>query len=227
MLLTIDDILTPDEVAQMRAALDGATWIDGRATAGAQSAEIKDNAQVSLDCPALPDLQTRMLRALTTHPAWVSAALPARILPPMFNRYSGGQTFGRHVDNAIRVIPGEGRQIRTDVSCTVFLSDPGDYDGGELVVEGHYGAQSVKLPAGAAVVYPATSLHEVTPVTRGTRVASFFWVQSMVRDAQAREMLYDLDQSVQELAGDLGANHPEVVRLTGIYHNLIRQWAEV
>lgn len=227
MLISIPDLLSPEDLAQMRATLDAADWQDGRATAGAQSAEIKRNAQIPLNSPILPALQQRLLRALTTNPLWLSATLPAQILPPMFNRYEGGQTFGTHIDNAIRVIPGEGRQIRTDVSCTVFLSDPESYDGGELIVEGHYGAQSVKLPAGHAVIYPATSLHEVTPVTRGARVAAFFWVQSMLRDASKREMLFDLDQSIQSLGGDLGANHPDVLRLTGIYHNLIRQWAEV
>lgn len=227
MLITIDAILTSTELAEMRLVLDQAEWVDGRATAGPQSAEIKRNAQIPLNSPVLPDLQNRMLRALTSNPTWLSATLPAQILPPMFNRYEGGQTFGVHVDNAIRVIPGEGRQIRTDVSCTVFLSDPEDYDGGELIVEGHYGAQSVKLAAGSAVIYPSTSLHQVTPVTRGARVASFFWVQSMLRDAAKREMLFDLDQSIQSLGGELGANAPDVVRLTGIYHNLIRQWAEV
>lgn len=227
MLITIDALLTSTELAEMRLVLDQAEWVDGRATAGPQSAEIKRNAQIPLNSPVLPDLQNRMLRALTSNPTWLSATLPAQILPPMFNRYEGGQTFGVHVDNAIRVIPGEGRQIRTDVSCTVFLSDPEDYDGGELIVEGHYGAQSVKLAAGSAVIYPSTSLHQVTPVTRGARVGSFFWVQSMLRDAAKREMLFDLDQSIQSLGGELGANAPDVVRLTGIYHNLIRQWAEV
>jgi PKHD-type hydroxylase len=227
MLITIDALLTPTELAEMRLVLDQADWVDGRATAGPQSAEIKRNAQIPLNSPVLPDLQNRMLRALTSNPTWLSATLPAQILPPMFNRYEGGQTFGVHVDNAIRVIPGQGRQIRTDVSCTVFLSDPEEYDGGELIVEGHYGAQSVKLAAGSAVIYPSTSLHQVTPVTRGARVASFFWVQSMLRDAAKREMLFDLDQSIQSLGGELGANAPDVVRLTGIYHNLIRQWAEV
>ncbi|MEY4305736.1 MAG: hypothetical protein RIT52_1911, partial [Pseudomonadota bacterium] len=160
-------------------------------------------------------------------PLWVSAVLPLHILPPMFNRYEGGQTFGTHVDNAIRVMPGEGRQIRTDVSCTLFLSAPEDYDGGELLVEGHYGAQSVKLPAGHCVIYPSTSLHQVTPVTRGVRVSSFFWVQSMLRDDTRRGMLFDLDQTIQSLSAQLGMNAPDVLRLTGIYHNLIRQWAEV
>ena len=227
MLITIPDVLSPDEVARFRAVLDAADWQDGRHTAGPQSAEIKRNAQIPLNSPVLPELQALMLRALMANPLWVSAALPAQILPPMFNRYEGGQTFGVLVDNAIRVIPGEGRQIRTDVSCTVFLSEPEDYDGGELIVEGHYGAQTVKLPAGSAVVYPSTSLHQVTPVTRGARVASFFWVQSMIRDAQRREILFDLDQSIQSLGGEMGANAPDVLRLTGIYHNLIRQWAEV
>ncbi len=227
MLITIPDVLAIDEVARFRAILDSANWQDGRHTAGPQSAEIKRNAQIPLDSPVLPELQARLVRALMANQLWVSAALPAQILPPMFNRYEGGQTFGVHVDNAIRVIPGEGRQIRTDVSCTVFLSDPEDYEGGELIVEGHYGAQAVKLPAGSAVVYPSTSLHQVTPVTRGARVAGFFWVQSMIRDAQRREILFDLDQSIQSLGDEMGANAPDVVRLTGIYHNLIRQWAEV
>lgn len=227
MLITIPDVLSQDEITEIRSILDAADWQDGRHTAGPQSAEIKRNEQIPLGSPILPDLQARVVRALMAHPIWVSAALPAQILPPMFNRYAGGQTFGVHVDNAIRVIPGEGRQIRTDISCTLFLGDPEEYDGGELVVEGHYGAQSVKQPAGHAVVYPSTSLHEVTPVTRGARVASFFWVQSMIRDAQKRELLFDLDQSIQSLGTALGNNAPDTVRLAGIYHNLIRQWAEV
>lgn len=227
MLITIPDILSNQEIRDIRTTLEAAEWQDGRATAGTQSAEIKRNEQIPLNSPILPDLQARIVRALMAHPTWVSAALPAQILPPMFNRYAGGQTFGVHVDNAIRVIPGEGRQIRTDVSCTIFLCDPEDYDGGDLIIEGHYGAQSVKLPAGHAVVYPSTSLHEVTPVTRGARVASFFWVQSMIRDAQKREMLFDLDQSIQSVSASLGSNAPDAVRLTGIYHNLLRQWAEV
>ncbi|WP_300548735.1 Fe2+-dependent dioxygenase [Roseovarius sp.] len=227
MLITIPDVLSQDEITEIRSILDAADWQDGRHTAGPQSAEIKRNEQIPLGSPILPDLQARVVRALMAHPIWVSAALPAQILPPMFNRYAGGQTFGVHVDNAIRVIPGEGRQIRTDISCTLFLGDPEEYDGGELVVEGHYGAQSVKLPAGHAMVYPSTSLHEVTPVTRGARVASFFWVQSMIRDAQKRELLFDLDQSIQSLGTALGNNAPDTVRLAGIYHNLIRQWAEV
>lgn len=226
MLLCLPDILSPDEVAEIRAILDAADWQDGRHTAGPQSAEIKRNAQIPLDSPILPEVQTRLLRALGSNPVWLSAVLPLHILPPMFNRYEGGQTFGTHVDNAIRVIPAEGRRIRTDVSCTLFLSDPADYDGGELVVEGHYGAQAVKLPAGHCVIYPSTSLHQVTPVTRGARVASFFWIQSMVRDDARREMLFDLDQTIQSLSASLGLNAPDAVRLTGIYHNLIRQWAE-
>ena len=226
MLLCIPDILDAQALAELRALAEAADWQDGRHTAGAQSAQIKLNAQIPLNSPALPALQRKVIAALTANPTWVSAVLPLHILPPMFNRYAGGQTFGTHVDNAIRVIPGEGRQIRTDVSCTLFLSDPEEYDGGELVVEGHYGAQAVKLPAGHCVVYPSTSLHQVTPVTRGTRLASFFWVQSMLRDDTRREMLFDLDQTIQGLAAQLGLNAPEVVRLTGIYHNLIRQWAE-
>lgn len=224
MLLCIPDILTQAEVAQFRSALDAGDWQDGRATAGAQSAQIKRNAQIAPTDPALPDLQARLISALSCNPLWMSAVLPLHILPPLFNRYAGGQTFGTHVDNAVRVI--EGRQIRTDVSCTVFLSDPAEYDGGELVIEGHFGAQAVKLPAGHCVIYPATSLHQVTPVTRGARLAGFFWVQSMLRDAARREILFDLDQTIQALAPQIGLNAPESVRLTGIYHNLIRQWAE-
>jgi PKHD-type hydroxylase len=227
LLLCIPDVLTPEALDALRARLMAAEWQDGRHTAGAQSAEIKRNAQIPLGHPDLPGLQSEVLRALTANPTWMAATLPAQILPPMFNSYAGGQTFGTHIDNAIRVIPGEGRQIRTDVSCTLFLCDPEDYDGGELVIETHYGAQAVKLPAGHCVIYPATSLHHVTPVTRGARLASFFWVQSMVRDATRREMLFDLDQTIQSLGASLGLNTPELLRLTGLYHNLIRQWAEV
>lgn len=226
MLIAIPDILSPSEVAHFRAALDAADWQDGRATCGAQSAQTKRNGQIPMDSPVAPPLQAHIRAALLANATWVSAALPQTILPPLFNRYELAQDFGIHVDNAIRAIPGTGQRIRTDLSCTLFLSDPADYDGGELVIEDNYGTQSIKLPAGHCVLYPATSLHRVTPVTRGARVASFFWVQSMVRDDARRTILFDLDQSIQTLAADLGLNQPEVVRLTGIYHNLIRQWAE-
>lgn len=226
MLIAIPDILSRAEVAHFRSVLDAAEWQDGRATCGAQSAETKRNAQIPMDSPVAPPLQGHIRAALLANPTWVSAALPQTILPPLFNRYETAQDFGIHVDNAIRAIPGTGQRIRTDLSCTLFLSDPEEYDGGELLIEDSYGTQSVKLPAGHCVLYPATSLHQVTPVTRGARVASFFWVQSMVRDDARRTILFDLDQSIQTLAGRLALNDPEVVRLTGIYHNLIRQWAE-
>jgi len=226
MLLCVENILSPQEVAHIRSVIDTAQWDDGRNTAGAQSAQTKRNQQIPLDSPVLPDLQTLVLQRLMGHPTWVSAALPLHVLPPMFNRYEEAATFGVHVDNAIRVNPQTGQRQRTDLSCTLFLNDPEDYDGGELVIEDNYGTQSVKLPAGHCVLYPSTSLHQVTPVTRGARVASFFWVQSMVRDGDQREILFDLDQSIQELSASAGLNDPTAVRLTGIYHNLIRQWAE-
>ena len=226
MLICVADVLADKDVARMRDALDRAQWADGKHTAGAQSAQIKRNQQIPLDSPVLPDLQQSILRALMAHPTWVSAALPLHVLPPMFNRYESNETFGVHVDNAIRVDPNTGQRLRADISCTLFLSNPDDYDGGELVIEGQYGAQSVKLPAGHCVIYPSTSLHQVTPVTRGARVSSFFWVQSMVRDAARREILFDLDQSIQDLSAASGMNDGNAVRLTGIYHNLIRQWAD-
>lgn len=226
MLVCVEDILSPQEVAHVRATLDDTPWDDGRNTAGAQSAQTKRNQQIPLDSPVLPDLQALILQRLMSDPTWISAALPLHVLPPMFNRYEQAETFGVHVDNAIRVNPQTGQRLRTDLSCTLFLSDPQDYDGGELVIEDNYGTQSVKLPAGHCVLYPSTSLHQVTPVTRGARVSSFFWVQSMIRDGGQREILYDLDQSIQTLSAAAGLNDPTAVRLTGIYHNLIRQWAE-
>ncbi|EEB82807.1 hypothetical protein RGAI101_4112 [Roseobacter sp. GAI101] len=226
MLVCVENILSPDEVSRIMAVLGDAAWADGRATAGTQSAQTKRNQQIPLDSPVLPDLQTLVLQRLMSNPTWVSAALPLHVLPPMFNRYETTETFGVHVDNAIRVNPQTGQRLRTDLSCTLFLNDPEDYDGGELVIEDNYGTQSVKLPAGHCVLYPSTSLHQVTPVTRGARVASFFWVQSMIRDGGQREILFDLDQSIQDLSAAEGLNAPTAVRLTGIYHNLIRQWAE-
>ena len=226
MLVCVEDILSPQEVSRIIDVLDTAAWNDGRSTAGAQSAQTKRNQQIPLDSPILPELQSLILQRLTAHPMWVSAALPLHILPPMFNRYAQAETFGVHVDNAIRVNPHTGQRLRTDLSCTLFLTDPEEYDGGALQIEDNYGTQSVKLPAGHCVLYPSTSLHQVTPVTRGTRTASFFWVQSMIRDAGQREILFDLDQSIQDLSSSAGLNDPTAVRLTGIYHNLLRQWAE-
>ncbi|MFK7945588.1 MAG: Fe2+-dependent dioxygenase [Paracoccaceae bacterium] len=226
MLVCIEDILSPEEVHDTITLLKSAEWDDGRTTAGPQSAQAKRNQQIPVDSPVLPDLQNRILRGLLANPTWTSAALPLHILPPMFNRYEQEETFGVHVDNAIRLNSLTGQRLRTDLSCTLFLNDPEDYDGGELVIEDHYGTQSVKLPAGHCVLYPSTSLHQVTPVTRGARIASFFWIQSMIRDAGRREILFDLDQSIQDLSSKSGLNDPTAVRLTGIYHNLIRQWAE-
>jgi PKHD-type hydroxylase len=224
MLLHIPAVLSVAQVAAAQADLLATDWGDGRVTAGVQSALVKHNAQLSRDNPVAKAWGDRILDALGAAPLFVSAALPHRTVPPLFNRYSGGQHFGIHIDNAIR--PFAGVKIRTDLAATLFLADPDSYDGGELVVETAFGAQSVKLPAGDLVLYPASSLHRVEPVTRGARLASFFWVQSMVRDDAARTLLFDLDQSIQDLAVQLGAGHAEVITLSGIYHNLIRRWAE-
>lgn len=226
MLITIPGVFETDEVRTIRQELDSADWEDGRQTAGVQSQTVKRNRQLGATSGTAQALGRRIVERLQQTPLFLSAALPLRILPPMFNRYESGETFGVHVDNAIRVNPFSGEQLRTDLSMTVFFSDPDEYDGGELVVEDHYGAQEVKLPAGDMVLYPSTSLHEVTPVTRGARVSSFFWLQSMVRSNEQRTILFDLDQTIQDLATRHGAEDTEVVRLTGIYHNMIRHWAE-
>jgi PKHD-type hydroxylase len=229
MLICVPDVLSKAEVADFRAVMDRAAWEDGRSTAGAQSALVKKNQQLPPDSEVARTLGHRIIGALTANPLFISAAIPRSIFPPLFNRYvaAAGHHFGIHVDNAVRGDPLTGLRIRTDLSVTLFLSEPDDYDGGELVVEDHYGSHEVKLPAGHLVLYPATSLHMVTPVTRGARVASFFWLQSMVRDAQARSMIFDLDTTIQRLAQRLGRDDPETVRLTGLYHNLIRNWAEL
>jgi PKHD-type hydroxylase len=206
--------------------MDAAEWIDGRGTAGAQSAVVKHNMQLPEGSPAARELGDLILDALSRCPIFISAAIPQRIFPPLFNRYGVGQSFGTHVDGAIRGIPGTPIRIRTDLSVTLFLAEPDEYDGGELTVEDKYGTQEVKLPAGDLVLYPSTSLHHVKPVTRGARIASFFWLQSMVRDDNARTMLFDLDQTIQQLSAEKGVEDPVCVRLTGIYHNLIRYWAE-
>lgn len=225
MLLHIPDVLTTEQVAQAYEALDKAEWVDGRATAGHQSARAKDNMQLPEDHPVARQLSDTVLAALQKSPLFIGAALPLKVFPPLFNRYSGGQSFGTHVDNAIRQVAGTPYRVRTDLSATLFLSAPEEYDGGELSVEDTYGVQSVKLPAGHMILYPATSLHHVRPVTRGTRVASFFWVQSMVRDDAQRTLLFDLDSTIQQIAQE-APDHPAAVRLTGIYHNLLRQWAD-
>jgi PKHD-type hydroxylase len=226
MLLTIPDLLTAEQVSSARELLDKAEWVDGKVTAGPQSARAKRNQQLLEGSAVADTLGDTILTALQRNPLFVSAALPLRVFPPLFNRYRGGHAFGNHVDNAIRQIAGTGHRIRTDLSATLFLADPAEYEGGELVVEDTYGVHKVKLPAGDMVLYPSSSLHSVTPVTRGERVASFFWIQSMIRDDGRRTLLFDLDVAIQQLSRDVPA-HSSVVQLTGVYHNLLRQWAEM
>jgi len=228
MLLNIPDILNAEQVAAFRGRLDSADWADGRVTAGYQSAKAKDNAQLPEDSAVARELGSIVLEALSRNSTFFSAALPKRVYPPLFNRYAGGQSFGFHVDNAVRYDRSRGAHeaVRTDLSATLFLSAPEDYDGGELVIEDTYGIHNIKLPAGHLVLYPGTSLHKVTPVTRGTRLASFFWIQSMVRDEGQRRLMFDLDVSIRRLTLEL-PDHPALVQLTGVYHNLLRQWTEV
>jgi len=225
MMIRIPEVLSRAQVAEARAVLAAADWVDGRATAGHQSARVKRNMQLPEGSEAARRLGDMILAALERNPLFLTAVLPARVFPPLFNRYEGGEHFGAHVDNAIRQVTGTPHRIRTDVSCTLFLADPGEYDGGELVVEDTYGEQRVKLPAGDAIVYPATSLHRVEPVTRGARLASFFWIQSMVRDDGERALLLDLDLAINRLR-DAVPDHAGLVQLTGVYHNLIRRWGE-
>lgn len=226
MLLQIPDVLTADEVLHGRQLLSEADWIDGRVTAGYQSARAKDNMQLPENHPAAQQLGEVILAALQRNALFMAAALPLQVFPPLFNRYQGGQSFGTHVDNAIRHVTGTPHRIRTDVSATLFFTGPDEYDGGELIVEDTYGVQQVKLPAGHMVLYPSTSLHHVRPVSRGARVASFFWIQSMVRDDGQRALLFDLDMAIQRLTQD-SPEHPALVQLTGVYHNLLRRWADV
>lgn len=226
MLLDVPDVLTPPQVARARELLDAAEWVDGRVTAGHQSALAKHNLQVPVQHPAAREVGEMIVSALARNPLFRAAALPLHIYPPLFNRYEEGQSFGSHVDNAIRAVADCGHQLRTDISATLFLTDPAAYDGGELCIEDTYGVQVVKLPAGHMILYPATSLHHVRPITRGARVSAFFWVQSMVRDDGERTLLFDLDLAIQRL-GSERADHPSVVQLTGVYHNLLRRWADV
>lgn len=226
MILHIPALLDAEQVRRIRAQLESGAWIDGRETAGGQAGQVKRNRQLAADDPLARPLCEAVLAAVTRHPRFVSAALPLKIMPPMFNRYEADESYGLHVDNAIRRVPGSSVTVRADLSATLFLSDPEGYDGGELQIEDSFGAQSVKLAAGDLILYPSTSLHRVTPVSRGARIAAVFWLQSMVRDNARRELLYDLDQSIQSLSGRLGTDDAEVVRLTGCYHNLIRQWAD-
>jgi len=226
MMLPIPDVLDQAGVARVRALIDVGTWQDGNATSGHQSALAKQNEQLPEDSAAAKEAGRLILDALGRSPLFIAAALPLKIFPPLFNRYRGGEAFGTHVDNAVRIHRGSEFRVRTDLSATLFLEDPDAYEGGELVVEDNLGANAVKLPAGHLLLYPASSLHRVEPVTMGARVASFFWVQSMVRDDGQRTILFDLDRSVQAIAADRGHADPEVIRLTGVYHNLLRRWAD-
>jgi len=227
MLLHVPKVLDEQQLKRVRARLEAAgdAWVDGRATAGHQGARVKHNQQLDEASAVARELGDIILAAIERHPLFISAALPSVVYPPMFNRYRPGMTFGSHVDGAVRLLPGTGIKIRTDISVTLFLAAPDDYDGGELLIDDTYGAQSVKLPAGDMIVYPATSLHRVEPVTRGTRLASFFWVQSMVRDDGERALLFDLDSAIRRL-GASGADEAARTQLTGCYHNLLRKWAQ-
>ncbi len=229
MLLHIRQVLTADELRQAQAILRQAPWADGRATAGVQSAQTKNNTQLPQDCAETKALQQIVLTGLNRHALFFSAALPKRVFPPLFNRYSGAaNAFGNHVDNAVRFVPGsQGERVRTDISCTLFLAEPGSYDGGALVVEDTFGTHPVKLPAGDLVLYPGTSVHRVEPVTRGARTASFFWIESMVRSDEQRRLLFDMDSHLMQLRSSVGETDPAVIGLTGTYHNLLRLWADV
>jgi PKHD-type hydroxylase len=226
MLVHIPEVLTAAEVEHARRVLDAAEWVDGSATAGFQSTLVKHNSQLPEGSPAAREIGELVVRALNGNPLFASAALPARVFPPLFNRYADGQAFGNHVDNAIRQVRGTSQRLRTDLSATLFLSAPEEYDGGELLIDDAYGPRAVKLPAGHMVLYPSTSLHRVTPVTRGARVASFFWIQSLVRGDAERSLLFDLDMSIIRLRQQVGDNEA-VLALTGVYHNLLRRWAEI
>jgi PKHD-type hydroxylase len=226
MLLHVPGVLTPDQVATARRLLDQADWIDGRVTAGHQSVQVKNNMQLPEDSPVARELGDAITLALQRNPLFIAAALPLKIFPPLFNRYQGGHSFGNHVDNAVRHVTGTSHRMRTDLSATLFFTGPDEYDGGELVVEDTYGVHSVKLPAGDLVLYPSTSLHHVRAITRGSRVASFFWIQSMIRDDGARTLLFDLDNAIQQV-GQALPGHAAAVQLTGVYHNLLRRWAEL
>jgi PKHD-type hydroxylase len=226
MLTVIPDLLDSGSVHRICSMIDAAQWVDGNVTSGHQSALAKRNMQLPEDAPQAQQAGQIILDALGKSPLFIAAALPLKIFPPLFNSYAGGQAFGVHVDNAVRIQAGTGFRVRSDLSITVFLEDPELYQGGELTIETNFGVQQVKLPAGHAVLYPSSSLHRVEPVISGRRVASFFWLQSMVRDDAARQMLFDLDSSVQALAADLGHDNAQVIRLTGVYHNLLRRWAD-
>ncbi|MQQ99643.1 Fe2+-dependent dioxygenase [Glaciimonas soli] len=228
MLLHIPHVLNAEQLRLVRDKLHhaGDAWVDGRVTAGHQGAQVKHNLQIDEHSAVAVELGDVILEALERHPQFISAALPNHVYPPMFNQYRGGMQFGSHVDGAIRLIPGSRAKIRTDISATLFLTDPADYDGGELMIEDTYGVHPVKLAAGHMILYPATSLHQVNPITRGTRLASFFWIQSMIRDDAQRTLLFDLDSAIQRLTQS-GADTAALVQLTGSYHNLLRMWTDI
>lgn len=225
MLIHVPDVLTREQVERVRSRLADAEWVDGRVTAGHQSARAKDNEQIPESHPVARELGDEIVAALERNPLFIAAALPLRVFPPLFNRYRGGQSFGNHVDNAIRQVPGTPHRIRTDLSATLFFADPEEYDGGELVVEDVYGVHQVKLPAGHLILYPASSLHHVRPVTRGARLASFFWIQSLVREDGERTLLFDLDRAIQQVSA--AGDNPAILQLTNVYHNLLRRWADL
>jgi PKHD-type hydroxylase len=227
MMIQIPGVLSKDAVAALRGQIDAADWVDGNATSGFQAAMAKRNRQLPHDGPASRAAGGTIIEALSRHPLFTSAALPRTILPPLFNRYGPGETFGQHVDNSVRANPATGQPIRCDLSATLFLSEPDDYDGGELTVEDTYGDHLVKLEAGDMILYPSSSLHRVSPITRGERVAAFFWIQSLVREDARRSLLLDMDVAIQTLASQVGQDAPAIVGLTGGYHNLLRMWAEL
>lgn len=227
MLIVIPDVLNEEALRALRTRIDAAEWIDGNATSGHQSALAKKNLQLPEFSDEAREAGEAILDGLSRNPLFIASALPKRIFPPLFNRYGEGQAFGTHVDNAVRIQKGTGLRVRSDLSMTVFLNEPDEYDGGELTIETKFGVQQVKGAAGQAVLYPASSLHRVESITRGFRLASFFWIESMVRDDAARQMLFDLDSSIQVLAADRGHGDAEIIRLTGVYHNLLRHWVEV
>lgn len=227
MLVHVPQVLSPEQVAHCRRVLDGSQWVDGRVTAGELAAQSKFNLQIPEDSAEARELGDIILSALGRTPLFTSAALPLRVLPPLFNRYDRGMKFGFHVDGAIRAIPGANMRMRADVSTTLFLTDPEDYDGGELVIQDAYGEHDVKLPAGDMIIYPSTSLHAVNEITRGSRWSAFFWTQSMVKDDGKRTLLYELDTAIQQTRQSLADDHPAVLSLTNTYHNLLRQWIEM
>ncbi len=226
MLLQIPNVLTAEQAANCRSEIERAEWVDGRVTAGHQSGRTKNNLQMPESHPLAQQMGDLVLASLEQNSLFMSAALPLKVFPPLFNRYEGGHSFGNHVDNAIRQVTGTPHRVRTDLSATLFLTAPEDYDGGELVIEDTYGVHSVKLPAGDLILYPATSLHNVKPVTRGARISSFFWIQSMIRDDGQRTLLFDMDSAIQNI-NETMPSHAAAVQLTGVYHNLLRRWADV